>query len=135
MLMVNRGEVSVSLAAFGIEGRLEPGKSVELPDGYCLPRLYLNRSRQPSIVEEVCPALQPANPAEAAEVKKTPAAPLPVPPSPEVEAAADARAGRPPAVAALLAQGRAEARAATRRRVRPSVEAPGTGGGTSEGEG
>lgn len=105
MLMVNRGSASISLADFGIEGRLEPGKVAELPDGYCLPRLRLNGSRQPSIVEEICPQLQPADPKEAEEVKKTPSAPFSAPPS-LVQAAEElGRQGRPPAVIELLTRG------------------------------
>lgn len=120
MRMVNRGSVSVPLTDFGIEGRLEPGGVAELPDGYCLPRLRLNGSRQPSIIEDLWPQLQPSDPKDAAEVKKTPVESYSAPP-PLTQVASDlARQGKPPAVVELLARGRVEANANRGRRKLPT---------------
>ena len=130
MLMKNIGPNPLDTRVFEVPGVVQPGGEVDLPDGYCLPRLGMDGSRQPSVVEAQCRYLVPALPADAEAVKHPPVAP-PEPPKPtpaEVERKFVAE-GKPPAVAALLAAGKVEPQ--TRRKAgrnwKPLDEAIGEG--------
>ncbi|SRR6266567_1259192 len=66
------GLVVVPIGRNGI--RVEPKSTAEIPDGYAHPRRADNGSRRPSVIEELAPQLQPADPAEKVIWMQAPAA-------------------------------------------------------------
>lgn len=57
MKLKNYSDRTLKEAGIGIA--VEPGDTIEVADGYCRPLRAPNGSRIPSIIERVCPGLEP----------------------------------------------------------------------------
>jgi hypothetical protein len=105
MLLKNTSSVRVVCEALGFA--VEPGDTVQVDDGYCVPRPAVPGTKpQECVVKMLCPQLVPADPAlldawQANTLDIKPAAP------PAPTAAQLAATGLPPAVAELVASGQA----------------------------
>jgi len=65
MEFVNKTDATVYVA-IGSGIRVAPRATVDIPDGYAHPRRADNGSRRPSVIEELAPQLEPADPSEKA---------------------------------------------------------------------
>lgn len=92
---------------------LEPGEEVEIKEGYCHPRLSPNRSRLKSVVEQLCPGLEPSDEKCCAAWRKAPGSDY-VAPKAELTVAQYASMGLSPG-AAVIAAAKAEKAAQAKR--------------------
>lgn len=93
---------------FGLHEPVAPGAACEIADGYCRAGVTMNGSRRPSIVEQIAPFLLPADETLRAKWGKEEVVQPPTPLTPEQQAAKQAAQGQPPAVAAMIADGKVE---------------------------
>ena len=100
MLLTNNTNTILRYDGLGL--CVAPGDSVEVEDGYCRPLRAPNGSRIPSIIERVCPGLEPAD-AEARKAWKVEAAEEWIPEKAPPSAAEIESRGVAPAVAGILA--------------------------------
>jgi hypothetical protein len=96
MLFVNESNLTVRLAIGAKHPVIKPRDTVEIEDGYALPRRYDNGSRRPSVVEEIAPQLKPADPQERLMWEQTPEAP---------QAGPRLRGGNLPTIEGMVAAG------------------------------
>ncbi len=121
MRMINNGSVTVRDEGLLGEGvAVKPGEEVELLEGYCHPRRARNGSRQPSICEQLCPGLEPADEKYREEWKGTPASNW-MPPSTAPSAKQFESDGMAPGVAQILAE-KAEAELKALQKDKPKPE-------------
>lgn len=105
MLLKNPTDIIVTVPELGIS--VAPGGVVDVKDGYCRPRSSPNQAKLKSVIEMLAPQLVPADAKLVAAWKaRTLDLEAPTPAGPST---ADLQAqGMPPAMAALVAEGKAD---------------------------